>query len=299
MKKITLFVLGQKGHAAVSACMQPEFEGIVDMVVIGKDKNLKYDYSDDIRNLCEKAGTKYCMRQNYSSASITEERIAIASGWRWMIREEFQPLIVIHDSLLPRYRGFNPLVTALLNRDEVIGATAILANEEFDRGNIIDACSTRISYPIKIADAMTEIASIVFRLTSLLLRRINNHESLDGVKQNESQASYSVWRDSDDYWIDWSRSAEDIAHFINCVSYPYAGASTLFDDGVIRIVRGTPIDDVSIANRDAGKVMFIEDDKPVVICGTGLLRIDEAFDDQGSVMLPLPRFRVRFKSGAN
>lgn len=172
MRKLTLFVLGQKGYATVTACFNPEFIDIIQMVVIGEDKNLLYDYSDDIRLLCEKAGIKYSMRQDYSPVTSNENCIAIASGWRWMIRAEFHPLIVIHDSILPKYRGFNPLVTALLNYDNIIGATALIATQEFDKGNIIATNSTEISYPIKIKDAMVVMAEIISKLTLIVLCKI-------------------------------------------------------------------------------------------------------------------------------
>lgn len=268
------------------------------MVVIGGDKNLKYDYSDDIRGLCEKAGIRYSMREDYSPEPNNESHIAIASGWRWMIREEFHPLIVIHDSILPKYRGFNPLVTALLNYDNVIGATALIANKEFDKGDIVATNSSAISYPIKVKDAMTMMAEIISKLTLMVLYRTKYNESLVGLVQDESRASYSVWRDSDDYWVNWSESAINIAHFVDCVSYPYAGASTMLDDQLIRILEVTPVQDVKIANRRVGKVLFVENNKPVVICGDALLRIDHAVDDQGNSILPLPRFRARFKSPA-
>lgn len=298
MRNLKLFVLGQKGYATVAACLNPEFIEMIQMVVIGEDKNLEYDYSDDIRVLCETAGIRHSMRQDYSPEADGENYIAIASGWRWMIRQQFHPLIVIHDSLLPKYRGFNPLVTALLNYDNVIGATAFIANQEFDKGRIIGANSSTISYPIKVKDAMELMAKIISKLTLIVLSKIKHNDSLEGLLQDESRASYSVWRDSDDYWIDWSKSANNISHFVNCVSYPYAGASTMLDDQLIRILEATAVQDVNISNRRVGKVLFVEDDKPFVICGEGLLRIDHAVDEQGNKRLPLPRLRVRFKTPA-
>jgi methionyl-tRNA formyltransferase len=42
-------------------------------------------------------------------------------------------------------------------------------------------------------------------------------------------------------------------------------------------------------------VIFVQAGLPVVVCGTGLLRIEELVDDAtGGSLLPLPRFRTRF-----
>ena len=38
-------------------------------------------------------------------------------------------LIVFHDSLLPKYRGFAPLVSQLINGEEYLGVTAIFTND--------------------------------------------------------------------------------------------------------------------------------------------------------------------------
>jgi methionyl-tRNA formyltransferase len=302
MSILTLFLLGQKGLATARAAIQPEYVNLINLVVIGEDKNLKDDCSETIRQLCLNNGVQYKTRKEYTFENHrnleldASKKIGIASGWRWMIGEKFKPLLVIHDSLLPKYRGFNPLVTALLNRDEIIGATAIIANMEFDKGNIVLNGSIPINYPININEAIVKLSCVIENITTSLLQKIRSNECLEGIPQDEAMASYSIWRDSDDYWIDWSESSSDISHFINCVSYPYAGASTCMGKSIIRILKATPVPDVAIANRHPGKVLFMELDRPLVICGTGLLKIEDAVDDEGRPALPLPRFRVRFTS---
>jgi len=53
--------------------------------------------------------------------------------------------------------------------------------------------------------------------------------------------------------------------------------------------------DVSIHNRTAGKVIFVQKGQPVVVCGEGLLRIEKAhYAQEGHPILPLKGFRKRF-----
>lgn len=294
--KIVLFVLGQKGHATVRAALQPAYIDLVERVVIGDDKAMQHDFSAEILALCQASGVAHVQRKDYRLAGgQAAGQIAMASGWRWLIKEEFQALIVCHDSLLPKYRGFNPLVTALLCRDAQVGVTAILANQAFDRGNIIAARSFSVAYPIRVAAAMETMAAQFFELTGSILDRIMQGDSLAGSPQDEQQASYSVWRDEEDYRIDWQQSAAEIEHFIHCVSYPYAGASTTVDQQVLRITEAVALPDLSIANRVAGKVLFTEGHQPIVICGRGLLKITGAVHEGGADALPLQRFRVRFR----
>jgi methionyl-tRNA formyltransferase len=49
----------------------------------------------------------------------------IAISWRWMLK--VSNLIVIHDSLLPKYRGFSPLVNMLINGEDTLGVTVLFA----------------------------------------------------------------------------------------------------------------------------------------------------------------------------
>jgi methionyl-tRNA formyltransferase len=68
-------------------------------------------------------------------------------------------------------------------------------------------------------------------------------------------------------------------------------------DGIpCRVINCEEIPDVFIENRVPGKTIFVNDGKPVVVCGTGLVRIlelknAETMDD----MLPIKKFRLRFE----
>ena len=54
--------------------------------------------------------------------------------------------------------------------------------------------------------------------------------------------------------------------------------------------------DVKIENRTPGKVIFLIDAKPIVVCGKGLIKINEMVDDQTrQSLLPMSKFRSRFE----
>jgi methionyl-tRNA formyltransferase len=296
MHKFVLFLLGQKGYQVLNATVSCGFTEHLRLVVIGRDPLIHSDYAADSIGLCEDHGVPYCERKDVAESSLAHHTlVAVAAGWRWLIREPFRQVLVFHDSLLPKYRGFNPLVTALLNKDTEIGVTAIIASKEFDCGDIVESRRTEVEYPIRIADAIALVSEQYFDLAQAVLSTLVERGRLEGVPQDETQASFSVWRDDEDYRIDWSRAADSITHFVNCLSYPYKGASTLCDGEIIRILHAESVADVKIANRDCGKVLFVRDGQPVVICGKGLLRIILATNNQGRNVLPFKRFRVRLK----
>ena len=296
MPRIVLYLLGQKGYQVLNAAIMGGYQDMVASVIVGRDKNVHKDFADEIIDYCRRYGLQ-CRERTEDSQHISQCEIytVIAAGWRWLIREPYRQIIVFHDSLLPKYRGFNPLVSALLNHDTEVGVTAIIADKDYDCGDIVDSKSIMLKYPIKVSEAINAISKSYFELARGILDKFRDVAVLSGERQDEEQASYSVWRDDEDYQIDWTNSAESIVHFIDCLSFPYKGASALYEDKRIRILEASTIPDIEIVNRDVGKVIFVSESRPIVICGTGLLRIDIAVDEQGKSVLPFNSFRTRLK----
>ncbi len=56
---------------------------------------------------------------------------------RKFIKKFSKPIINIHPSLLPRYKGLNTHSRAIKNKDEYSGATVHIVNEKLDSGKII------------------------------------------------------------------------------------------------------------------------------------------------------------------
>lgn len=296
MHKFVLFLLGQKGYQVLNAAIIGDFKEHLRLVVVGKDPQIHEDFSEETFRLCENHEIPCCERKDFVASSLAYvDYVAFAAGWRWLIKEPFRQILVFHDSLLPKYRGFNPLVTALLKKDSEVGVTALIANKDFDCGDIVGSRSAEIRYPVRVADAIQLVSELYFDLAKSLFATVADAGTLIGKPQDEAQASYSVWRDDEDYRINWSWSADAIIHFINSLSSPYKGASTACDGEMIRILNAEPILDVVVENRDVGKVLFLKDEKPVVICGSGLLRITAATDNEGRNALPFKKFRSRLK----
>lgn len=291
-KNITLFLMTQKGYEVLIALIENYVE-LISGVIGARDLKIEKDYYEEIKLCCDKHGIPFYDRND---KFVVDENFAFAVSWRWLINIPSSKLIVFHDSLLPKYRGFNPLVSALINAETKIGVTALFATKEYDRGNIIAQSATNISYPIKIQDAINIITDNYRKLALLLAEKISHGETPKGVIQNEADGSYSLWRDEEDYRIDWSKSSGYIKRFIDSVGTPYKSASALINDKLARILDAEIIEDVKIENRTIGKVIFTIGSKPVVVCGSGLLKIIECVDDTTKAsILPLSKFRSRFR----
>lgn len=292
---ITLFLMTKKGYCVLQELISRQLNSCISEIVIGRDENTTEDYADQIIEICQANKINYYERPAFETSN---SEYSIAISWRWLIPINKSKLIVLHDSLLPKYRGFAPLVSSLINKEPQIGVTAIFASSEYDTGDIIKQLSVTVTYPTTIHKAIDLITPLYAGLVSEILLTIKDGKNLSSTKQNHSEATYSLWRDEEDYLINWSDNSEDILNFINSVSEPYLGASTYLNKSKkIRITSAELCNDVNIENREAGKVIFVEQGFPVIVCGKGLIKITTAIDESGKSILPLNKFRSRF--GAN
>ncbi|CAM3885295.1 formyltransferase family protein [Pseudomonas wadenswilerensis] len=290
-KLLTLFVMTEKGLAFTELAVM-RFKDIIAEVVIGQDPSVIDDFSANIARICATAGVKHSFRKDFEK--ITSE-YAMTISWRWLIHHPAEKLIVFHDSLLPRYRGFAPLVNALINGEKSVGVSALFGASEYDRGDIIHQSAVEIDYPITISQAITLVNTCYLNTGTAVLTQLASGAPLNATAQDEALASYSLWRDDADYHIDWNQSAETIRRTIDALGHPYKGAFCRVDGVAARILQATEVEDVRIENRTPGKVIFVDDGLPVVVCASGLLKITSCINDADcQSLLPLAKFRVRF-----
>lgn len=289
--KITIFAMTEKGYRVLQKLLT-KFKHNIEIVIGSRDSQLQEDFYSEIKCLCEDNYIHFVDRKDFGEITT---QYAIAVSWRWIINTDNSNLIVFHDSLLPRYRGFNPLVSALINGDSQVGVTALFATSEYDKGDIIAQSLSQIEYPIKIHDAIKKIIENYAEISLYVVETIVNNNKFSIIVQNEYQATYSLWRDEEDYRINWNQSSIELKRFIDAVGYPYKGAATTLNGDLVRILEAEIVKDVVIENRTPGKVIFIENSQPIVVCGQGLLKIQKLMDDkENKSLIPLSKFRSRF-----
>lgn len=288
--QITLFLMTEKGYRVLQHIVTHLNKTVIALVVGAPDEHLTNDYFAEIQALCTQENIPFQPRT--TSRSVLP-RYALAVSWRWLITD-VHSLIVLHDSLLPRYRGFAPLVSCLLNGEPEIGVTALYATAEFDRGPVLAQAARPVQYPITIAGAIDLTVACYLELVTRLWPGLCAGALPPGTPQLESAATYSLWRDEEDYRIDWGRDSTYLRRFVDALGPPYRGASTLLGGQRHRVLAAEAEPDVVIENRAPGKVLFVRAGQPVVVCGTGLLRLTALRTDAGGDALPLRQFRSRF-----
>ena len=299
--KVILYCLGEKALQAITG-IKPNNLSLIELLVVGKDKNVQNDYSDDIIHWADNHNVAWIFREQFNNGfKESTDLLHIAMGWRWIIQVEAPNLVVLHDSLLPKYRGFNPTVTALLNGDREIGVTALFGSEQYDEGDILFQTKIDITYPIRIREAISLLGHAYSAILANLLGSISSNALLIGKKQDPDQVSYSIWRDENDYRIDWSKDAKFIRRFVDGLGYPYKGASTVYNGALIRIVEVEVVElegSVAFRSENFGKVILKKDNQPVIICGEGFIQIKEAKYEDGQKVI-FKEFRIRLDSSTS
>ena len=151
MNKVVRYLMTEKGLQVFQRIVEINSR-FVEYVVVATDPHIKNDHFDDIILLAKKSKIPFFLRG--SEPCLDKNLYVLAVPWRWMLAHPTEKMIIFHDSLLPKYRGFSPLVNMLINGEKKIGVTAVFGDVEYDRGAIIAQQSIEITYPIKISEAI-------------------------------------------------------------------------------------------------------------------------------------------------
>ena len=80
--------------------------------------------------------------------------------------------------------------------------------------------------------------------------------------------------------IDWSWSADKVKRFVDATGYPYDNAKAYINGEIVKFIDVEIVADVVVEHRarHIGKVIFIKNGEPVVVCSDGLIGLKEIRD---------------------
>jgi methionyl-tRNA formyltransferase len=280
--KVALFVAGPKG---ANFLRYFNADVPIELVVSYPTKGFRQDSYAEIQNICRAKGYPLCDRSDARPQRYALADIVFLIGWQWLSADADPRFIVFHDSLLPKFRGFNPTVTALILGETELGVTAFSPVHGdvsvADSGPMFGQEKIRIQYPTTIRAVYEELAFAYCRLAERVLYSASLGP-LSFSPQDDRNATYSIWRNEDDYRISWAMPAEHINRMVDAVGWPYIGAKTSLQGREIRIDSVQLCPDLVFAQRFPGKIWSLGDGRPEVVCGSGMLRIVAAREQDGS-----------------
>lgn len=175
----------------------------------------------------------------------------------------------MHDSLLPKYAGFSPLIWALINGETEVGVTAHMMNDELDAGDIV----RQEAVPVGPADTATDLfhktVDLIAPVTVGALGLIASGQT-EFTKQDRSRASFFHKRSAEDIRIDWNWPAEDLERLVRAQSEPYPSAFTFHRGRRLEILAAV----VSEARYGGtpGRIFYREGEDVVIVAGADARR---------------------------
>ena len=273
----TIFAAGYKGALFVAKLIEAGIRPL--RIATYRQLGDKSGSFDTIVALAREHGM--AAEDNRHPAVNGDDRLVLLVGWQFKLRDGLDRCIVLHNSVLPRDRGFSPTVTALLVGSGTLGVSAIQPDEETDTGAIYG--SRRIAVPpgtsLKIALELQAAATVDLALEIL---RETASGTLAGRAQDHSAATYCLWRDRYDYFIDWRLRADEVLRWVQALGFPYEGAKGVLNGEVLTIEQAAIGPDLSFTLHDPGKLWQIADRRALVVCGAGTLWIERASDAAGN-----------------
>jgi len=172
----------------------------------------------------------------------------------------------VHFSLLPRWRGANPVVAALLAGDEETGVTLMHLDQGLDTGPVVAARAVVIGrdetggeLTARLADLGAELLVEIFPAWTA--------GTMSAIPQSGLPVTHAPKLTKADLLLDTTAPAEQLVLRIRALA-PHPGAVLPLRDGSLRVLAGRRID------RDlaAGQVAII-DGRVLVATGEGALEL--------------------------
>ncbi len=216
--------------------------------------------------------------------------LILSFSYRNMIAEEILSVprlgaFNMHASLLPKYRGHDPINWAILNGEKQTGMTLHHMAKQAAAGDIVDQEAVSIAKEDAVQEVFAKCAKAA---RSVLERQLDALTAGSAPRrvQDETQANYFGRRKPEDGRIDWTANADSIYNMVRALTQPFPGAFTEADGKKMFIWWASP---AGPAKGTPGEVLSL--DPLLVATGNGSLEIinmewEEAGEDDVSAEEP-------------
>lgn len=278
--RVVMFGYQTWGHRTLQALLDSEHEVVLAVTHPPSDHAYEKIWNDSVADLAGRHDVPVLIRSRPGDDELlaaleeADPDVIVATNWRTWIPSEIFGLprhgtLNVHDSLLPAYAGFAPLLWALVNGEEEVGVTAHMMDDDLDAGDIV----LQRAVPVGPRDTSTDLFHKTLELFGPItvdgLALIASGRT-DWVRQDRSKASFFHKRSIEDSRIDWTWPAEDLDRLVRAQSDPYPNAFTFHRGKRLRVVEasvsegrygGTP-----------GRIFIREGDGVVIVAGADARR---------------------------
>lgn len=186
---------------------------------------------------------------------------------RWILELPPRGCVNLHASLLPKYRGANPIAAAIAMGERETGVTLMGMDRGLDTGPMYASSSLDVA-PGDTTESLTpRLADLAGELLQTNLGPLMDG-SLEATPQGPG-ATLTRLMTKEDGWLDFSRPADELERHVRAV-WPWPRAWTVLEDGsrmqvhVARVAEDFASTPGVVAHRDR---------RVFVGCGTGALEL--------------------------
>jgi methionyl-tRNA formyltransferase len=173
------------------------------------------------------------------------------------------PMLNVHPSLLPRWRGAAPIERAIMSGDERTGVSIMQLTEGLDSGPVCAQATQEIGAD----DTYGSLAPRLEMLGADLLVR-SLEESPPCVAQDEALATYAAKITPEDRLLDPGRAAAELERAVRALT-PHIGAHVVLENGERLGVRSAVVLEAGPAPGE----LALDGPRPVLGCAEGALEL--------------------------
>ncbi|GLX93428.1 methionyl-tRNA formyltransferase [Herbidospora sp. NBRC 101105] len=273
--RVVMFGHQTWGHRTLRALLESSHEVVLAVTHPKSDHAYEKIWDDSVADLAAEHDVPVLLRNRPTDPELLQAvkdarpDVIVANNWRTWLPPEIYDLpphgtLNVHDSLLPKYAGFSPIIWALINGEPEVGVTAHRMTEELDAGDVL----LQRSVPVTPTSTATDLFFATVDLIAPIV-----HEGLDLIEsgqavwtpQDRTKASFFHKRAIADSRIDWTWPAEDLERLVRAQSDPYPNAFTFHKGERVRVLEAS----VSEGNYGGtpGRVFIREGDGIVIVAG--------------------------------
>lgn len=179
-------------------------------------------------------------------------------------------IINLHASLLPKYRGANPIREPLLNGDKETGVTTMLTSLKMDEGDI--CLSEKIELQedtnsIELTEKISEISPNLIKKTLLGLYQ----GEITPIPQNHNEATYTKKTLKEDKILNFNESATTLHNKVRALIDNFT-CQTTYKGKIVKVLKTTVCKDFE---GTAGEVLRVDKQGILVACRENSLLIQK------------------------
>lgn len=175
--------------------------------------------------------------------------------------------INLHASLLPKYRGANPIQRAIINGDSETGICTMITELGLDCGDVCLKKVIKIPDDMNCEDLFNQISEDSPELIEQTLTGLVD-KSITPVKQCEDGVCMANKLTKDETYIDWNKSAREIHNLVRGI-YKFPSAYFVHNDKIIKVMQTC----VAEGHGKPGEFVEVSKDGVKVACGKDCLML--------------------------